>query len=76
MEDFRFGEDCNLYKLPFTTKDGKKRGLKKLHKCRIKKRWQITRNGKVEKWSENQLREHLLLDDNPIELTKQAEMPF
>lgn len=76
FEYYRFGEDKNLYRLPFTTIDGKKRGLKLIKKDKLKNRWQITRFGKVEKWSESQLRPHLILDDNPIQLTKTEKLPF
>jgi hypothetical protein len=76
FESYRFGEDRELYKLPFTTKDGKSRGLKKLKKDPIKKRWEISRNGRVEKWSENQLRQHLIIDESPVELTKIDKLPF
>jgi len=76
LEGYRFGEDKNLYRLPFVTKDGKHRGLKKVFKCSIKKRWQVTRGGKVEWISENQLRPHLLIDKNPIELIKEDQLPF
>jgi hypothetical protein len=76
LENFRFGEDKELYRLPFKTIDGKCRGLKKIAKCKIKNRWQITRNGIVEKWSESQLRQHIILDENPIELTKTETLPF
>jgi hypothetical protein len=76
MEDFRFGEDKELYRLPFKTSDGKSRGIKLIKKCKIKNRWQVTINGKVEKWSENQLRSHIIIDENPIELTKCETLPF
>jgi hypothetical protein len=76
LENFRFGEDKELYRLPFVTADGKHRGLKKIAKCKIKNRWQITRNGRVEKWSEAQLRPHIIIDLEPIELTKCDKLPF
>jgi hypothetical protein len=76
FENFRFGEDAGLYRLGYTTIDGKKRGIKKIAKCPIKNRWQITIKGKVEKWSENQLRRHIIIDNEPIELTKSEILPF
>lgn len=69
MEFYRFGEDKALYRLPFTS--GKRcyslRKIKKSRGC-----WVI--NG--ERWSEHQLRAHLVLDESPIELTKTDDLPF
>lgn len=76
FERYRFGEDKNLYKLPFITEDGKSRGLKLIKKDKMDNRWEFRINGKIEKWSENQLRKHLIIDKNPIELTKINELPF
>jgi hypothetical protein len=76
LENFRFGEDKQLYRLPFVTADGKHRGLKKIAKCKIKNRWQFTIDGKIYKFSESQLRNKIILDNEPIELIKCGEMPF
>ena len=76
LENYRFGEDGNLYKLPFVTKDKKHRGLKLVAKDKLKKRWFLTRFGKLERWSENQLRAHLVKDTENLELTKEIDLPF
>lgn len=76
MESYRFGEDGNLYRLGYVTTDGKHRGIKLIKKDKEKKRWFISRFGKVEKWSENQLRVHLAIDKNPVQLTKEKDLPF
>jgi len=76
LEGYRFGEDKELYRLPFNDILGKRRSLKRIAKCKIKNRWILCREGKAEVWSENQLRPHLVLDEEPILLTKESELPF
>lgn len=70
-EKYRFGEDKILYRLPFI-KGGKSYGLKKVIFNPDTKRW--TLNGKP--WSKDKLSEHIIIDDNPVILTRSDEMPF
>ena len=70
MSNYRFGEDKELYRLPFI-KGKRSYGLRKI-KMQHPNRYLI--NGEM--WSKDQLRPHLVLDDNPIELTKSDDMPF
>jgi len=76
FENYRVDEYGNIYRLPYTDSSNKSYSLKKLKKCPIKKRWGFTINGKYEKRSEGQLRPHLILDDAPILLTKEKNLPF
>jgi hypothetical protein len=69
MELYRFGEDKELYRLPFST-DKKSFGLRKLRKSRGC--WLL--NGT--RWSVDQLRPHIIPDDNKKLLFKSEEMPF
>lgn len=62
FELYRFGVDGNLYKLPFNS--GLNYYETRLIKQQYNNRWHI--NGKL--WSEKQLRPHIKLDPNPIEL--------
>lgn len=71
LKDFRFAENKTLWKLPFIDKNGKNRAAR-LIKQQAKKRWIL--NGKP--WSERQLKKHLILDPNPIELFKNIDLPF
>ena len=70
MELYRFCPKGDLYRLPFN-RNGRYYGLRKI-KPQHPNRYLI--NG--EKWSKDQLRQHIILDDNPVELTKTNEMPF
>lgn len=74
FELFRFGSDNNLYKLPYKSANGKTIGVKQIVKDR--RRWQIIRNGKREKWSENQLKPFIVIDDNPITLFSEYTYPY
>ena len=76
FESFRIDSFGNIWKLPFESANGKYISLKKLKKDEIKKRWELTINGKVQKWSESQLRPHLVIDTNPIVLTKTDKLPW
>ena len=76
FENYVFGEDKELYRLPFSDSKGRTYSLKKVAKCPIKKRWIFCVNGKVEKRSEGQLRPHLILDLKPILLIKEEILPF
>ena len=71
IEGYRFGEDKNLYKLPFKT--NKRYYDVRLIKEQYGNRWKI--NGK---WhSKRQIKSKLIPDDNPIELFKELnEYPF
>ena len=70
MELYRFCHNGDLYRLPFK-RYNRSYGLRKI-KIQADNRYLI--NG--EKWSKDQLRQHIILDDNPVELTKTDEMPF
>lgn len=72
LELYRFDENGELWKLPFKSVSGKYISAKKIKKDNEKKRWIINGNW----WSENQLRPHLILDQNPFELTKEDCLPF
>lgn len=76
FENYVFGEDKELYRLPFSDSKNRNYSIKKIAKCPIKKRWIFAINGKVEKRSEGQLRPHLILDTDPIILTKEEILPF
>lgn len=62
LEGFRFGEDKKLYKLPYQNKQ-RSYALKEI-KLQYPSRYVL--DGGT--WSQNQLRCHLELDKNPIEL--------
>ena len=71
LEKYRFDADGNLWKMPFTSKK-KSYSWRQIKMCRIKKRWKI---GTIW-WPQSQIRPHLVLDDNPIQITKSKELPF
>lgn len=71
MENYRFAENGDLYKLPFIDSAGKHRELRRIKKL-DKNRYVI--NGRY--WSQTQLRPHLRIDDDPIELFKANDLPF
>ena len=71
LENYRFGEDKQLYHLSHQI------GLRSyshrmIRKAKDRNRWRI--NG--EWWSERQLKPHLKLDENPIKLKNNIELPF
>ena len=70
LRGFVISENGEVYKKPFTS-NGKSYGWRKIKK-QSKNRWVL--NGDY--WSENQLREHLILDENPIEIYKTDDLPF
>ena len=70
LSDYRFDEDGNLWKKPFTRK--KRSYSWRMIKIQYPNRWKI---GKVY-YSQMQLRPHLIEDENPIEIYKTKEMPF
>lgn len=74
FENYRFDTDGNIYRLPTKSEDGKFLGLKKLKKDG--NRWWFKVNGKAVKWSESQLKGHLIKDENPIELMDEKDCPF
>lgn len=76
FELYRFDEVGNLWKLPFESENGKRISLKKVAKEKCKKRWEFSINGKRQKWSENQIRPHLVKDINPIILIQEKGLPF
>lgn len=71
MQDYRFAENGDLYRMPFTDANKKSRSVRKI-KMQSKNRWVI--NGVW--WSKTQLRPHLELDKKPIEITKINDLPF
>jgi len=66
MQDYRLDSNGDLWRLPFTTVDGKKRGLKLMRKEALKKRWTITLDGVQTKISENQILPCLVLDSENL----------
>ena len=71
FELYRFGDDKNLYKLPFISRLNYY-GIR-LIKKQSNRRWYI--NGNL--WSERQLRRHIKIDINPVELVKDVmDCPF
>lgn len=71
FESFRFGEDSNLYRLPYQ-KDKRAFNLR-LIKLQKSNRWIV--NGKA--WSKRQLEGKIIKDPNPIELTREENnYPF
>ncbi len=74
FEGYRFGDDKQLYRLPFITVDNKYRGLKKIAKNG--NRWYFKINGKDIKRSTAQLKGHIILDKKPIEIKESENMPF
>lgn len=70
IDGYVFGEDGNLYRLPFES-GTKNYGLRKI-KMQHPNRWLI--NGEM--WSKDQLRPKLIKDENPILLTKQDDLPY
>ena len=71
LESFRFGEDKNLWRLPYE-RNKRSYGARKM-KMQYPNRWIL--NGVV--WSKNQLKPHLIIDDNPIEIYKEdLDTPF
>lgn len=70
IEEYVFGEDCKLYRLPF--KAGRNHfGVREIKK-QYPNRYRI--NGSW--WSERQLRDKIYVDENPVELFKSNETPF
>ena len=69
FEDYRFGDDGELYRLP-CTRNGRRYGLKKISKQKSK-RWIV--NG--QKWSEAQLKPHIEVDKFPVILISKEDMP-
>lgn len=69
-DNYVFGEDGELYRLPFVSKN-RSYGLRKI-KVRYPNRWVI--NGEV--WSKRQLKSHIYLDPDPIELFNESDSPF
>lgn len=71
LECFRFGEDKNLYRLPYTKN---KRSYEfRMIKLQKSKRWIL--NGVP--WSMRQLKGKLLKDLNPLEIyKKEVDCPF
>lgn len=70
-ELYKFGEDKELYRIPYT-KGKRSFGLRKLLLNPDRGTW--TLNGKH--WTKDQLRPHIVDDPDPILLTKAKEMPF
>ena len=71
LESFRFAEDKNLWRLPYE-RNKRLYGARKM-KMQYPSRWIL--NGVV--WSKNQLKPHLIRDNNPIEIYKEdLDTPF
>jgi len=70
LDGFVFGEDKNLYRLPFESK-GKTYGLRKIKK-------QYPNRYKVgNEWiSERQMKNRIYLDEEPIILFNTSDTPF
>lgn len=69
IEGFVFGEDKNLYRLPYV------KGKRSYELRQIKKQYGNRYKLNGEWWSERQLYSKIELDPNPIELIK-SDMPF
>jgi hypothetical protein len=70
IEEYCFGSDKELYKLPF--KAGRNHfGLRKIKK-QHPNRWKINNQW----WSERQLKSKLYLNQNPEILVPDCDMPF
>jgi hypothetical protein len=70
IEGCVFGEDKNLYRLPFES-NGKHYDLRKVKKQHPNRYWINS-----QWYSERQLKPKLYLDPSPIELFKINEFPF
>ncbi len=70
-DNYRFGSDNNLYRLPFA-RHKRSYGLKKIKFNPTTNRWLL--NG--ETWTKDQLRPHLILDTKPILLFSSEDLPF
>jgi hypothetical protein len=70
LEGFRFADDGNLYRLPYT-KDKRSYGFR-LIKMQYSNRWRINN----EWYSKNQLRGNLIKDSNPMLIYSNNETPF
>ena len=70
LKSFRFSEDGKIYRLPYT------KGLKsygwRLIKMQHPNRWRL--DGVW--WSKNQIKNHLIRDDDPLTIYTEGEMPF
>ena len=70
FEEYCFGSDGNLYKLPYES-------FKRWKSLRLIKKQKHDRykiNGKW--WSQKQLRDKIYLNPNPEQIIKGVEMPF
>lgn len=71
LEEFRFGEDKNLWKLPYT-RNNRSYGFRKM-KLQDSNRWIL--NGVP--WSKRQLEGKIIRDPNPIEICPEdLDLPF
>ena len=70
LEKYRFAENGDLYRIPHT-KEKKSFGWRLLKKQRGS-RWRLNNNW----WSKNQLKQHLEIDTNPMEILKTKDLPF
>ncbi len=69
LENYRFGEDKKLYKLPYVK--GKRSYSLREIKMQYPSRWIL--NGKP--YSKRQIEHKIIRDENPIELIK-SDLPF
>ena len=70
LEGFRFGEDKNLWRLPYTK--NKRSYTFRMIKLQKSNRWIL--NGVA--WSKRQLEGKITKDLNPIEIHKDTSCPF
>ncbi len=70
IDGYVFGEDGKLYKLPYLNKD-KAYGIREIKK-QYPNRYRINNTW----YSEKQLRDKLILDENPILLFNDENLPF
>ncbi len=70
IDGYVFGEDGKLYKLPYVY-NGKNYGIREIKK-QYPNRYRINNTW----YSEKQLRDKLILDENPILLFNDENLPF
>ena len=71
LEGYVIGNDKNIYRLPFTS-GLRTFGLRLIKQDKSNNRWRLNNRW----WSENQLRQHLRIDQSMKELIKEDDLPF
>lgn len=71
LKGYYFDENGNLWKAPFISSNKKAIDWRMI-KMQYPSRWKIGKDY----YSKNQLRKHLVLMDEPIEIYKSKELPF